>query len=470
MTKLTKVVATIGPATESPEVITELIQAGMNVARFNTKHADPEWHNQRIQVVKKVAAELNQSTAVLLDLQGPEIRIVLPNEESFDVPTNETVTFTADPKAPTGQRFIIIPASMIGALSVGNTILLADGTCDFEVIEKGENWLKAKARFACTVKHRKTMNTPGITPQDLPSLTERDYQYLDGVKTELYEYVGLSFVRNKQDIDQLRAELKKRGSTAHIVAKIENQQALENLEEIVAASDAVMVARGDLGVEVAFQELIYWQRKIITLCRESAKPVITATEMLKSMVENPRPTRAEVSDVAHAIYDGTDAVMLSDETTIGKYPVKAVATQTAIAEFNEGHGVPVIEPRDTQRSDVAITQAAYSLLQHSDVTIDKVLCLTETGRSVELIARFRPDVPVYGLTSVESTYRRLSLLFGVQPVLLEVSTDQITSDDNLIEICKELKMVSPGEKILMIRGKFWRESGFTNTISILDIS
>lgn len=469
MSKLTKIVATIGPATESPEVITELIHAGMNVARFNSKHADPTWHNERIQRVKQVAAELGQPTAVLLDLQGPEIRINLPGEESFDVPQNETVTFTADAASPTGQRFIIIPQSMIEALSIGNTILLADGTCDFEVVEKGDTWLKAKARFACTVKHRKTMNTPGVTPQDLPSLTDRDYQYLDGVKPELYEYVGLSFVRNKSDIDILRQELKKCNSTAQVVAKIENQQALENLEEIIAAADAVMVARGDLGVEVAFQELIYWQRKIITLCREAAKPVITATEMLKSMVENPRPTRAEVSDVAHAIYDGTDAVMLSDETTIGKYPVKAVATQAVIAEFNENHGVPDIELQGEQRSDIAITQAAFNLLQNGNVAIDKVLCLTESGKSAQLVARFRPNVPVYSLTNVEATYRRLSLVFGVQPILLGASMDSIASEDNLIDVCKELKIVSTGEKILMIRGKFWRQSGFTNTISVVEV-
>ena len=334
--KFTKNVATIGPVTETEEVIAKLIDAGMNVARFNTKHSTPAWHQERIARVRQVAKEKGVSVGILLDLQGPEIRINLPEEKPFALIEGETCVFTHDVDSQAAKK-VLIPKNVVETLQVGNMVLLDDGFCELEVVAKEANALILKALSPCTVKHRKTMNIPGITI-DMPSLVPADYEQLDGAdKSDLIDFVGLSFVRNKQDIDFLREELKKRKIKAQIAAKIETQAALDNLDEIIEAADVVMVARGDLGVEVPYEELSYWQKNIITACRLAAKPVITATQMLKSMVDQPRPTRAEVSDVANAIYYGTSAIMLSGETAVGKHPIEAVEAMSKIAMETENH-------------------------------------------------------------------------------------------------------------------------------------
>jgi pyruvate kinase len=469
MNKLTKIVATIGPATESEEVIGKLIDAGLNVARFNTKHSEPAWHAAAIEKVLKVAGEKQQPVAILLDLQGPEIRINLPNEGSFELNENEEMVFSSVTEGHDPARLAFIPQEVITALKVGNKIILADGSSELEVTIVEGTMLKAKALIPSKVAHRKTMNLPGIV-LSMPSLTERDFAYLDGVPGQNIDYVGLSFVRNKQDIAILKSELEKRNIEAAIVAKIENQEALNNLDEIIEVADAIMVARGDLGVETPFQELTYWQKTIITKSRLQGKPVITATEMLKSMIDRPNPTRAEVSDVAHAIYDGTDAVMLSEETTIGKYPVKAVKTQTMIAEFNELHADMVLPKIIAHNATAAITQAAVHLLEESELGIDKVVCVTETGRTAELLARFHPHVPVHALTRSHKTYRRLCLLYGVVPHLLPESIAQISSEEDLLNVCKETNIAAQGERVLLIRGKLSWKTGFTNTVTIVEIS
>lgn len=328
----TQLVATIGPASESQAVLAELIQVGLNIARFNTKHNLPEWHQERMLRVKKVAADLHADTKVLLDLQGPEVRIAIPAGEPFEVKKDEEIAFVSD-KAATGKK-VIVPADVISSLEVGHQILLADGACEFTITQKNDQGLLAKCNYDCTVKQSKTMNTPGVV-LNMPSLTEKDLSYLTSLQGTEIDYVALSFVRSAADIEMLRGKLAEFHITGQIVAKIENQEAIDNLDEIIAAADAVMVARGDLGVELPFYEVPHWQKVIIQKCNAANKFVITATQMLLSMIENPRPTRAEVSDIANAVYDGTNAVMLSEETTIGKYPVKAVQTQAMIVAYHE---------------------------------------------------------------------------------------------------------------------------------------
>lgn len=465
MRKATKIVATIGPATESPAVLSELMEAGMNVARFNTKHNEPQWHNEVVHRVRSVAQERHVPIGVLLDLQGPEIRIDLPDQTPFSLEKGETVTLTSERQA-SETKTIFVPAQAIESLEVGNEILLEDGACELKVVKKEAHTLTAQALFACTIKPRKTLNTPGLT-LDLPSLTDRDRSFLDEVEPAAVDFVALSFVRSRSDIDLLREELHERDYQVQIVAKIETQAALDNLDEIIAAADAVMIARGDLGVEVPFQELIYWQKTIIDKCRQAAKPVITATEMLKSMVEHPRPTRAEVSDVAHAIYDGTGAVMLSDETTIGKYPVKAVMTQARIAEFNEAHFSSEMEFVAHTTAPAALTHAAVALLEKSRMTIDKVVCVTETGATARLLARYRPDRPIIALARTPQTYHQLSLAYGVEPFLLEA--DHIKNEADLIAFCKQHQLIVAGETILLLRGELIRQAGITNTLTVLHI-
>lgn len=473
MNKGTKIVATIGPATETEEIITELINAGMNVARFNTKHGTPEWHFERIRRVRAVGEKMKLPIGILLDLQGPEIRITIPGGEAFEILEGESVTFTCD-EASTDQRKPIIPDIVVAALSEGDHILIDDGLGEFIISSKSETEIVAKAMGNFPVSNRKTLNTPGVVV-DMPSLIEADLIQLDHASDDLIDFVGLSFVRDAKDIQILREEMAKRNLHADIIAKIENQSALDNLDEIIQASEVVMVARGDLAVEVPFRELTYWQKRIIDACRKHSKPVITATQMLKSMVDKPRPTRAEVSDVAHAIYDGTDAVMLSEETTIGKFPVEAVATQAVIAEFNEPHtNLCGLEAHYTGTSSY-ITRAAISLVDSMGHAkdkphIDKIVCLTESGLTARHIARFRPKVPMYALTSQISTFHKLSILYDVIPHVISLpDDDRLESSQALLKKMLDLDVVQSGEVVLLVHGTFWKQPGLTNTMTIITV-
>ncbi len=464
--KLTKIVATLGPATETEATMEELIKAGMDVARFNTKHGTPEWHLERIHRVKNVAKRLGKSIGVLLDLQGPEIRINTKDGATFEVKENDLIKFTSQSPA---DREMNIPANVIEAIQIGDTVSIEDGVCEFLVVAKDQLSLTVKVLGDYSIKHRKTMNTPGIVI-NMPSLIENDLVQLDNMTDDDIDFVGLSFVRDTKDIAILREELKKRNLHTDVVAKIENQSALDNLDEIIAAADAVMVARGDLAVEVPFERLAYYQKMIISKCRNAGKPVITATQMLESMTFSPRPTRAEVSDVANAIYDGTDAVMLSGETTLGKYPVKCVATQAKIAAYNE----PLTENDlwDVANSDdvSAITYAAFSLLDFSQDEIDLVVCLTATGKTARQLSRFRPDIKIKAVTYDKTTYNKLSLVYGVEPVLATDDSFKYSSEMDIVDNLKENGVVQAGQKVLIIAGLGAQVTGRqTDSLLLVDI-
>jgi pyruvate kinase len=446
MPKLTKVVATLGPATETEEIMKELILAGMNIARFNTKHGTPEWHLERIHRVKKVAKELGKPVGVLLDLQGPEIRINLKNEENFDLEKGEQAKFVI---AEPGEKEMNIPQIVVEAIQVGDLVSVDDGICELKVSDKNEKSLTVEALNPCVIKHRKTMNTPGIVI-DMPSLIDNDLVQLDNMSDSDIDFVGLSFVRNAKDIAILKDELKKRDLHADIISKIENQAALDNLDEIIEASDGIMVARGDLAVEVPFEQLAFWQKLIIEKSRAAGKPVITATQMLESMTFSPRPTRAEVSDVANAIYDGTDAVMLSGETTLGKYPVKCVETQSKIALFNEPYAENYLWEFAGEDCVSAITCAAFNLLENRPDNIDKMILLTRTGRTAKNFSRFRPGVQVKALTANEHAYNKLSLTFGVDPILVTPEFFHYQTENDLLDNLKKHEIVKKGERVLII--------------------
>jgi len=469
--KATKIVATIGPATESETVIEQLIHAGMNVARFNTKHGTPEWHRERILRVKSVASRLDVPIAILIDLQGPEIRIQTPGEQPIEIQENERVTFATTQH--TAEKTIIIPQAVIDAEVEGNTLIIDDGLGEFVIVGKNADSLIAEAKNACSIGHRKSLNTPGVVI-NMPPLVEQDYMHLDAATNDLVEYVGLSFVRNAQDVHNLREELNKRNLMANIVAKIENQSALDHLNEIVLATDVVMIARGDLGVEVAFEELIHWQKTIIKLCLEQAKPVITATQMLKSMVNFPYPSRAEVSDVANAVYDGTDAVMLSEETTIGKYPVKAVAAQAKIVAYNEQFAKPnTIEPPDIDASQW-LTHAVSLLLKTSgdpskSLVIDRVVCFSETGTTAKQLARFRRIRRIDVVTDSQLTYHQLSLVYGIQPWIISLENENLSDTQGVVAQLATHGIAKSGEVVLLIHGSHWKQPNMTNVLKIVSI-
>lgn len=328
-----KIVATIGPVCDTPQGIEDMIHAGVDIFRFNMKHATRDWHDERILLVRQISKQIGKPVGILIDLQGPEIRVETSNKQEVAFKQGETVTFRL--KIQDNREIGIPTPEVFAALKTGNSVLIDDGSVELVVKETGSDWFKAQVSTDYTIKHRKSLNIPGVDI-DLPSLIEDDYLKLDMKNANLVDFVALSFTRTKKDVEILRDELTKRGLTkAWICAKIENQMALDNIDEIVASAECVMVARGDLGVETPMEKLAYNQKLIIKKCREANKPVITATQMLHSMVHNPRPTRAEMCDVSNAVYDGTDATMLSEETAGGAYPVQTVKTMSKIVEFTE---------------------------------------------------------------------------------------------------------------------------------------
>jgi pyruvate kinase len=357
---------------------------------------------------------------------------------------------------------------VIDALDVGDEVLIDDGFFGFDVTEKTADGLTIKARGNYAVGHRKGMNLPGVK-LDLASLIDDDFKRLDMAARNTIDFVALSFVRDAKDIAILREEMKKRKITAHVCAKIENQSALDNLDEIIEAADAIMIARGDLGIEVPFEELAYWQKTMIHKCRTAGKAVITATQMLNSMENSVRPTRAEVSDVANAVFDGTDAVMLSGESANGKYPELSVATMRRIVNFNEDKvEVPPVFYENELSQTEAITQAAISIVQE-DPEIAAIVVFTETGTTARMISRYRPDVPIIALTQSGKIQDELCLSYGVIPVVREFPRGDITTVEPLLEDLVKTGIVEKGQRVLFIHGARWQEAGLTNTLSIKEV-
>ena len=463
----TKIVATIGPASDDVVKLEKMLQEGMNVARLNTKHGTTQWHAERIDRIREASKNTGKPVAILLDLQGPEIRVDLPKKESFPLDEGETVLFRSS-NDPQAKKQILIPQNVIEALEIGSEVSLEDGVCELKIVEKHADYLVAQAQGAFTVADRKTMNTPGVII-DMPSLIPTDMEKLDALELHPVDFIALSFVRDKSDIEILREEMEKRKINASVVAKIENQSAIDNLEEIVEASDAVMVARGDLAVEIPMEELTYWQKEIIRKCRTHGKPVITATQMLKSMVDSPRPTRAEVSDVSNAVFDGTDAVMLSEETTIGKHPVKTVKTMRKIVQFNEHHTTLKEYEKGQKSRTMAVTKMAVHLLNDHIEHIDKALVLTETGFTAQQLTRHRPHVPVLAVTDQKTTSNRMNLFFGVYPIYMDFPEGEIKQIGAVIEELKKMSHIQTGEQLLVVHGTSYKRPGQTNTVSVIEV-
>ncbi|HTK03538.1 MAG TPA: pyruvate kinase, partial [Alphaproteobacteria bacterium] len=374
----TKIIATIGPATESEEMLRSLITKGMDIARLNTKHSDPTWHLGMVKKIRKISEDMGVRIGVLLDLQGPEIRAENYQAQPIQVFKDQTYFLTS--KTPEKNDEIHIPyKEVIESLKIGQEVSIHDGAVSFKVVDIKNGVASLKAENDYMLGHRKTINIPGLTA-DIPSLTKRDKEYLDIIKTEHVDFVGLSFVRSKKDLMILRGYLDEAKSKAHIIAKIETKLALDNIDEILDNTDVVMVARGDLGIENPIEEIAYWQKMLIRLCRDRDIPVIVATQMLKSMIEAPTPSRAEATDIANAVFDGTDAIMLSEETAMGNYPEKAVAAMAKISHFNEMH--PELSdnfvPTPTGAAEAFASTAAHLIDQGEKFDLDKVVVFTES--------------------------------------------------------------------------------------------
>ncbi len=467
VTKLTKIVATLGPSSESEEVIIKLIEAGVNVFRFNTKHSTPEWHSKNIEQVQSIADKLGVTIGILLDLQGPEIRLETKDKKDIAVSTGQIVRVGYKFDAKTD---IIIPhAGVFNLLKPGSELLIDDGFVETYVDKVDKEAITIVVGNDAVIKDRKGVNLPGID-LDLPSLVENDFRQLDINAKNKVDFIGLSFVRSKKDIEILQMELKKRNISAQVVAKIENEQALNNIDEIIDATDALMVARGDLGVEVPIERLPYWQKTLIAKCREKNKPVITATQILESMIQNPRPTRAEATDIAHAIFDGTDAIMLSAESASGKYPVRAVETMAKIAKYNES-----IRNFDTPLCSLEgpthmVTDAAVKIAKESkDPVIGAIIVFTETGYTARSVARHRLSIPTIALTDSTKTKEALTLSYGVIPIKTDFPTGPYDSPKQVLNDLVKANILKRGESVVVVHGNHWQKPGNTNALAIIEL-
>ena len=466
MTK-TKIVATIGPASDSPVMIKKLILAGVNVFRFNLKHNNQQWHNSRIKRVEEVSQQINRPIAIMLDLQGPEIRIGNFEENEIKIKKGEKVVFALQRNK--GEKTIFIDnLKLLQSLSIGTKILIDDGYFQFRVVGKKENKVDTKVIKGGTLQGRKGMNLPGVEV-DLPTLLEKDLKYLDMASRQKVDFIALSFVRTSADIKLLRREMQKRKLSANIIAKIENQHALNNFDEILKYSDGIMIARGDLGVEVDLHKIPYLQKDMIKKARIAAKPIITATQMLQSMVSKHLPTRAEVSDVANAVYDNTDAVMLSGETASGNYPLESVQIMKKIITFTEEkRGSSVINTNCDCLLD-ALVLGAYNLFKASQMLKKNpkmFIVLTETGRTARFLSRYRPEKPIIAITDCQQTRDKLLLPYGIFPYYLKYPQGKIHSLKTVFSFLMRRKVLKEGDFVIVVRGKSWGEPGKTNTISV----
>ncbi len=462
----TKIVATIGPATDSIERMTELAEAGVDIFRFNMKHATIEWHAERIGRARLVSQQLGRSIAILVDLQGPEIRIETAGGAPLNLAFGEEIEL-GTVFVPDHKSIRVADERVARALAVGHRVLIDDGAIELQVVAKTATGVRLISQSVGTLQTHKGMNLPGVE-LDLTALIASDVARLDMAAREHVDFVALSFIHNAHDIQLLRNEMALRGLEAHIVGKIENAQALEHLAEIILAVDAVMVARGDLGIEVPIEELAYWQKTIIEKCREAAKPVITATQMLQSMITSPRPTRAEVTDVANAVFDGSDAVMLSGETAFGAYPILAVTTINRIVTFNEKKAkLAHLTLTGLLEQTEMITRAAMTIVAaQAAFPIQAIIISSTSGRSVRSLSRFRPAIPIIALARSAKVRDQLALVYGVTPLLVDFPAGAPINFEPIVAHLKDRDIVRLGDYVLFIHGLRWSEPGKTDTLVI----
>jgi pyruvate kinase len=461
----TKIVATIGPASSSPEMIRKLILAGMDVARLNFSHGSYDDHARIVTNVRAISEELDTPITILQDLQGPKIRVGRWPSGEITLTAGEVIALV--PEAEFSGQAATVPIDYPHAAEEaqpGMRVLLADGLFELEVLGTEGHALKCRVVAGGVLKCRKGVNFPDLNLQ-LPAVTEKDRQDLEfGLSLDV-DVIALSFVRSGEDVRSLRKLLLAKGADKPVIAKIEKPQAVENLEEILAESQGVMVARGDLGVEMNPERVPMIQKRIIEQCNRRGLPVITATQMLESMILEPRPTRAEASDVANAIIDGTDAVMLSGESAVGAYPVQAVEMMDRIAREVEARIEFKTYPRRGQTDADALSEAVMIL--GNSVQPRFITVFTQSGRTAARVAAERPKAPVVALTTSNRIYHGLNLVWGIRPLLVHEEADTFEGLVKLAEsTLRERKMADSGDKILVVGGIPARVSQGTNFVKI----
>jgi pyruvate kinase len=471
MLRKTKIVCTIGPASETIEKLTQLINSGMNVARLNFSHGDFVEHGQRIKNIREAAKLTGKTIAILLDTKGPEIRTHNMQNGAIELKSGENVIVSMTEVEGTTGKFSITYPGLIEDVQVGSKILLDDGLIGLEVtrVDQTANEIHTKILNSGTLKNKKGVNVPGVSVK-LPGITEKDTNdILFGIEQGI-DFIAASFVRRAKDVLEIRQLLERNNATdIHIIPKIENQEGVDYIDEILEVSDGLMVARGDLGVEIPAEEVPLVQKMLIKKCNILGKPVITATQMLDSMQRNPRPTRAEASDVANAIFDGTDAIMLSGETAAGLYPVEAVQTMHNIASraetaLNHKEILSICSKNTEHNMTDAIGQSvAYTAL---NLDVNAIITPTESGHTARMISKYRPKAPIVAVTANVSVSRTLSLVWGVYPQLGR----KATTTDEMLDIAVEESLnggiVKHGNLVVITAGVPVGEAGTTNLMKI----
>lgn len=464
----TKIICTIGPACENEKTLTQMCLAGMNVARLNFSHGSHDEHQEKIDLIKRVRDNLDLPVPIMLDTKGPEYRIKTFENGYVELSDGDEFIFTTEDVVGNEKRVSVSYESLINDLCIGDRILVNNGLVVFEVKELTEHEAICNTLVGGTLSNRKSMSFPNKVMSG-PFLSQQDKDdLLFGIKNDI-DYVAASFVSTKEDVVSLRNFLNENGgSNIEIIAKIENQSGVDNIEEICEACEGIMIARGDLGVEIPFVKVPAVQKLLISKCRMLGKRVITATEMLESMIHNPRPTRAEISDVANAVYDGTSAVMLSGESAAGKYPVEAVRNMSKICEYTENH-ISYKQKFSTSEFRIKNTLDAIShatCAMSIDVNAKAIVVCSVSGTTARMVSRFRSPVDIVGMTTDKKVWRKLALSWGVTPMLSEKFNSVDVMVYKAMECAKSALKLNEGDNVVLTSGPINGQHGNTNTIRV----
>ena len=467
----TKIICTIGPASQSPEKIREMIEAGMNVCRCNFSHGSYEEQKNKMMTVVRISEEMKKPVATLIDTKGPEIRLRTFEEEKITLEEGQRFTLTTKDIVGTKEIVSVTYENIVNDVVVGGSVLIDDGLIELRVEEITDTDLICRVVNGGPVSNKKGVNLPGAN-LSMPFISEQDRKdILFGIDCG-FDFIALSFVRSKEDVLEVRKMLDEKRSPMKIIAKIENMQGINNLDEILEVSDGIMVARGDMGVEVPLEEVPVIQKRMIRKAVAKGKHVITATQMLESMTKNPRPTRAEAADVANAIFDGTTAIMLSGESANGKYPVEALKTMSKIAERAErdiNYNKLLRKIRDDGDKDIteAISHATCTVA--SDLNASAIITVTISGFTAEKVARFKPSCPIICCSVNPRVLRQASLLWGVEPLLIEKKSTPEDLFTEALWVAEKAGKIKKGDRVVVTAGVPLGVSGNTNMIRVVEV-
>ena len=468
MLKKTKIVCTIGPATESQEKLEELLKAGMNVMRMNFSHGDFAEHQKKVDNLKEATAKTGIPCAMLQDLSGPKFRLGDFYQERVQLTAGDLITLTTEKIVGDEKRVSVNYPTLHEEILPGNIIMVDDGKKKFEVVAIDGIEIKCKILVGGDTKGRRSLNLPGA-PLKISALTDKDKSDIEfGIKNNV-DIFAFSFVRKASDVEELRKILEAHKSEAKIMAKIETMEAVEDFDEILPLVDMVMVARGDLAIEIPAEKVPFAQKEMIRKCNDVGKPVVTATQMLESMIKSPVPTRAEVSDVANAILDGTDAIMLSEETTLGEYPVEAVKVMARVArEIEENYPErPIVHSRKNGKTDVTDSITGSVVKTAHDVGAKAIIALTDSGFTARMISRHKPRVPIFSLSANPKTINQMCVSFGCVPILTNNWKSVAEAYDIVRAICLEKKIAKEGDCVVIAAGAHTKEHDIKETNMLL---